>query len=144
MIFSNNFWHHYMNCKICSFSANISNHEPRIQCHFDSTFGLRVDFSCDKATLSVVQSVCPSVRLSHIFTMFLSSHHHEILRSDYHWQKWCPCKRSMSKVNGQCQAHTGQNPISEPFPYCNSSLYSHMAIKWCTKLVRLSRDALLF
>ena len=31
------------------------------------------------------------------FTMFLSSYHHEIFRSYYHWQKWCPCKRSWSR-----------------------------------------------
>ena len=46
-------------------------------------------------------SVCPSVRLSvrHTFlTMFPSSYHHEIFRSYYQWQKWCPCKRSRSKV----------------------------------------------
>ena len=30
--------------------------------------------------------------------MFLSSYHHEIFRSDYHWQTLCPCKRSRSKV----------------------------------------------
>ena len=46
-------------------------------------------------------SVCPSVRLSvcHTFlTMFPSSDHHEIFKSYYQWQKWCPCKRSRSKV----------------------------------------------
>ena len=32
------------------------------------------------------------------FTMFPSSYHHEIFRSYYHDQKWCPCKRSRSKV----------------------------------------------
>ena len=31
-------------------------------------------------------------------TMFPSSDHHEIFRSYYQWQKWCPCKRSRSKV----------------------------------------------
>ena len=42
-------------------------------------------------------SVCLSVR--HTFlTMFPSSYHHEIFRSYYQWQKWCPCKRSRSKV----------------------------------------------
>ena len=30
--------------------------------------------------------------------MFPSSYHHEIFRSYYQWQKWCPCKRSRSKV----------------------------------------------
>ena len=43
--------------------------------------------------LSVCLSVC------HTFlTMFSSSYHHEIFRSYYHWRKWCPCKRSRSKV----------------------------------------------
>ena len=74
-------------------------------------------FSCDQAALrtliSVCLSVCPSVRLSvclsvrpsfrpavrHTFlTMFLSSYHPEIFRIYYHWQTWCPCKRSRSKV----------------------------------------------
>ena len=46
---------------------------------------------------SVCLSVCPSV--CHTFlTMFPSSYHHEIFRSNYHSQKWCPCKRSRSKV----------------------------------------------
>ena len=30
--------------------------------------------------------------------MFLSSYHPEIFRSYYHWQMWCPWKRSRSKV----------------------------------------------
>ena len=38
-------------------------------------------------------SVCPSVT-----PFWLCSHHHEIFRSNYQWQKWCPCKRSRSKV----------------------------------------------
>ena len=71
-----------------------------------SIFGIhRVIFSCDQAALqmvfSVCLSVCLSVRLSvchTFFTMFPSSYHHEIFRSYYHGQKWCPCKRSRSKV----------------------------------------------
>ena len=46
-------------------------------------------------------SVRPSVRLSvcHTsLTMFPSSYHHDIFRSYYHGQKWCPCKRPRSKV----------------------------------------------
>ena len=55
-------------------------------------------FSCDQAALWMVQSVCLSVH--HTFlTMFPSSYHPEIFRSYYQWQKWCPCKRSRSKVN---------------------------------------------
>ena len=56
-------------------------------------------------------SVCLSVRPSvchTIFTMFPSSYHHEIFRSYYHGQKWCPCKRSRSDVKGQ--GHRGQHP----------------------------------
>ena len=96
-------------------------------------------FSCDQAALQMVfsvrPSVCPSVRLSvcpsvrHTFlTMFPSSYHHEIFRSYYQWQKWRPCKRSRSEVKGQ--GHRGHNPTL-PFPDCNSSLNSHMMMKWC-------------
>ena len=64
-------------------------------------------FSSDQAALWMVQSVrlclsvCPSVCPSAchtFFTMFPSSYHHEIFRSYYHWQHWCPCKSSRSKV----------------------------------------------
>ena len=76
---------------------------------------------------SVCLSVCPSVR--HTFlTMFPSSYHHEIFRSYYQWQKWGPCKKSRSEVKGQ--GHRGHNPTL-PFPDCNSSLNSHMMMKWC-------------
>ena len=56
---------------------------------------------------SVRPSVCPSVCHT-FFTMFPSSYHHEIFRSYYHGQKWCPCKRSRSEVKGQ--GHRGQHP----------------------------------
>ena len=56
---------------------------------------------------SVRLSVCPSVCHT-FFTMFPSSYHHEIFRSYYHGQKWCPCKRSRSEVKGQ--GHRGQHP----------------------------------
>ena len=72
-------------------------------------------FSCDQAALQMVfsvrPSVCPSVRPSvchTFFTMFPSSYHHEIFRSYYHGQKWCPCKRSRSEVKGQ--GHRAQHP----------------------------------
>ena len=57
-------------------------------------------------------SVCPYVCLPvrHTFlTMFPSLYHHEIFRSYYQWQMWCPCQRSRSEVKGQ--GHRGQNPI---------------------------------
>ena len=52
---------------------------------------------------SVRPSVRPSVCLSvTLFTMFPSSHHHEIVRCYYQWEQWCPCKtqgqRSRLKV----------------------------------------------
>ena len=99
-------------------------------------------FSCDQAAIWLVQSVRLSVRPSvrpsvclsvchTFFTMFPSSFHHEIFRSYYHGQKWCPCKRSRSEVKGQ--GHRGQHP-TQPFPDSNSSLNSHMAMKSCTQL----------
>ena len=49
----------------------------------------------------------PSV--CHTFlTIFPSSYHHEIFRSYYQWQKWRPCKRTRSEVEGQ--GHRGQHP----------------------------------
>ena len=50
------------------------------------------------ATKQLYKWYFPSVCPSHLLTMFPSSYHHEILRSYYQWQKWCPCKRSRSKV----------------------------------------------
>ena len=66
----------------------------------DSAVIMQSIFSCDQAALRTLLSVRLSVRLSlcdTFFTMFLSSYHHEIFRSYYHWQKWCPCKRSRSQ-----------------------------------------------
>ena len=68
-------------------------------------------FICDQAALWMVQSVRLSVRPSArdtFFTMFLSSYHHEIFRSYYHWQKWCPCERSRFEVKGQ--GHRDHDP----------------------------------
>ena len=56
---------------------------------------------------SVRPSVCLSVCHT-FFTIFPSAYHHEIFRSYYHGQRWCPCKRSMSEVKGQ--GHRGQHP----------------------------------
>ena len=53
------------------------------------------------ATKQLYDWFSPSVRLSvyhTFFTMFPSSYHHEIFRSYYHGQKWCPCKRPRSEV----------------------------------------------
>ena len=48
------------------------------------------------ATKQLYDWCSPSVHPS--VTMFSSSYHHKIFRSYYHGQKWCPCKRSRSKV----------------------------------------------
>ena len=84
--------------------------------------------SCDQAVLRTLPSARPSERLSFSPSVipfshcFLSSYHREIFRSSYHWQKWCPCKRSRSNVKGQ--GHTDQNNFypSLAFPHRDSSL----------------------
>ena len=92
-------------------------------------------FSCDQAALwmvfSVRLSVCPSVRLSvrlsHLFdyvTIIVSSWNFQELS---HWTR----VRSMQKVKVRGQRSRSQR--SRPkfsFPDCNSSLNSHMMMKW--------------
>ena len=57
-------------------------------------------------------------------------------RNNYHWQKWCPCKRSRLEV--KFQGHGGQKIANFDqnweFSDCNSSLHPLMTTKWCTKL----------
>ena len=66
-----------------------------------------------------LRSNSPKTSVCHtFFTMFPSSYHHKIFRSDYQWQKWYPCKRSRSGDKGQ--GHRGQR-LTYPFPDCNSS-----------------------
>ena len=55
---------------------------------------------------SVCLPVCPSACHT-FFTMFLSLYHHDIFRRYYHWQKWCPYKRSRLEVKGQ--GHRSRN-----------------------------------
>ena len=97
---------------------------------------------CPSVPLSVCLSVCPSVRPSvrpsvcHTFltflTMFLSSYHHEIVRSYHQGPRQRPCKRSRSEVKGQ--GHRGHNTTS-PFPDWNSSEFTYddeiIHIPWC-------------
>ena len=96
-------------------------------------------FSCDQAALwmvfsvrlsvclSVCPSVCPSVRLSHLFDyvpIIVSSWNFQELS---HWTR----VRSMQKVKVRGQRSRSQR--SRPkfsFPDCNSSLNSHMMMKW--------------
>ena len=78
-------------------------------------------------------SFCLSVRLSvcHTFlTMFLSLYYHEVFRSDYYWQKWCPCKTWRSEVKGQ--GHRGQTQFRcyqtiTPVTYGHEMMYK----AWC-------------
>ena len=65
-------------------------------------------FSCDQAALRTVQSVRLSVCLLHLFhyvPIIVSSWNFQELLP-YHWQTWCPCKRSRSEVKGQ--GHRGK------------------------------------
>ena len=88
-------------------------------------------FSSDQAALwmvfSVRLSVCPSVRLSHLFDyvpIIVSSRNFQELS---HWTR----VRSMQKVKVRGQRSRSQR--SRPkfsFPDCNSSLNSHMMMKW--------------
>ena len=98
--------------KLVPLSRKVERRETRREV---SLSRMLVIFSCDQAALQMVFSVRPSVRLSvcpsvchTFFTMFPSSYHHEIFRSYYHGQKWCPCKRSRSEVKGQ--GHRGHDP----------------------------------
>ena len=88
-------------------------------------------FSCDQAALWMVFSVRPSVRLSvrlsHLFDyvpIIVSSWNFQELS---HWTR----VRSMQKVKVRGQRSRSQR--SRPnfsFPDCNSSLNSHMMMKW--------------
>ena len=88
-------------------------------------------FSCDQAALqmvfSVCLSVCPSVRLSHLFDYV------PIIVSSWNFQKLSPRTRVRSmqkvKVRGQ-RSRSQRSQPNFPFPDCNSSLNSHMMMKW--------------
>ena len=84
-------------------------------------------FSCDQAALWMVFSVCPSVCLS--VTIF---DYVPIIVSSWNFQELSPRTRvtSMQKVKVKGQGHRGHDP-TWPFPDCNSSLNSHMMMKWC-------------
>ena len=94
------------------------------------------------ATKQLYEWFSPSVRLSvrHTFlTMFPSSYHHEIYRSYYQWQKWCPCKRWRSKVkvtevNTQLSRFLTVTPVSIHIWWWNDA----------QSLMMLRRGALLF
>ena len=81
-------------------------HLATLKCSHSNWSVDRLIFSCDQAALqmlfSVRPSVCPSVRLSVCLSVTPFS------PCSHHGQKWCPCKRSRSEVNGQ--GHRGQRP----------------------------------
>ena len=56
------------------------------------------------------------------------SSHTPLIRSNWHWQRQCPCKRSRSEVK-VTEVKTNFGPIWTCL-YRNSSLNSHMATKW--------------
>ena len=109
-------------CMLGSYNCNLFTHMWLSLCMLVAEWWYEVWkiyllFSCGQAALWMVQSVRlsvhpsvrPSVCVCHtFFTMFPSSYHHEIFRSYYYWQKWCPCKRLRSEVKGQ--GHRDQNP----------------------------------
>ena len=80
---------------------------------------------CPSVRPSVCLSVCPSVRLSHLFDyvpIIVSSWNFQELS---HWTR----VRSMQKVRGQRSRSQRSRPKFS-FPDCNSSLNSHMMMKW--------------
>ena len=97
-------------------------------------------FSCDQAAIWLVQSVClsvcpsvclsvcPSVRPSHLF------HHVPIIVSSWNFQELLPMTKmtSMQKVKVRGQRSRSQRSTPNlTVPDCNSSLNSHMMMKWC-------------
>ena len=74
--------------------------------------------------LSFRPSVCPSVT-----PFWLCSHHRIIMKFS---GVLLPATEvtSMQKGKVKGQGHRGHNPTL-PFPDCNSSLNSHMMVKWC-------------
>ena len=87
-------------------------------------------FSCDQAALSIVQSLHPSVR----HTFF---HYVPIIVSSWNFQELLPLTEVISmqevKVRGQ-RSRVQRSKPNLAVPDRNSSLNSHMAMKWYTKL----------
>ena len=92
-------------------------------------------FSCDQAALWMVQSVrlsvcpsvCPSVCLSHLFDYV------PIILSSWNFQELLPVTKVTSMQNVKVRGQRSRSQRSRPkfsFPDCNSSLNSHMMMKW--------------
>ena len=97
------------------------------------TFSSLLILSCDQAAPWMVQSDRPSVCLSvrhTLFTMFPSLYHHEIFRSYYQWQKWCPMKRSRSKVKvTEVKTQFSRFQTATPVEFAYHDEMMHKA--WC-------------
>ena len=91
-----------------------------------------IAFSCDQAALWMVQSVRPSVRPSVCLSVCLSHlfDYVPIIVSSWNFQELLPVTKVTSRSEVKGQGHRGHNPTS-PFPDCNSSLNSHMMMRWC-------------
>ena len=113
----------FQHLQICIISPEFICHKYSLQCPdyafwkmFSAQFGFIFVLSGDQAALWMVQFFCLSVCHT-ICIMFSSSSHHEIFRSYYHWQKWCPCNRSRSEIKGQ--GRRGQKPLPHRHPSLN-------------------------
>ena len=118
-----------------------------------TTLWIRI-FSCDQVAFRTLLSFCPSVCLVCLsvrpsdrppvtpFSLYVP-----IIVPSWNFQELLPLTDVMSmqkvKVRGKGQRHRGHDPI-QPFPDRNSSLNSHMAMKWCTKLDVASRSSVIF
>ena len=95
-----------------------------------------IQFSCDIATLWMVQSVYPSVRLS-VCLFVCHGTYVPLIISSLNFPGWLPTTKVMStqkiKVRGQGQVERGQDP-TYLFSDRNAILNSHMAMKRCTEL----------
>ena len=89
-------------------------------------------FNFDQAVLWTIPALCMSV-CDTLFTMIISSYHHDIFRSIHYSRRWWPCKRSRSVVVNvkYVKIHFCPNiDISGSI----SNLNSQLATKWRTTL----------
>ena len=115
----------YLKCTFSGYTATQSQHGD---IRAASPMG-HCNCNCHKNT-----SFCPCVCLSGVCLSHII-HDVSVIVSSWNFQDLLPLTKvmSMQEVKVRGQSHRGQNPI-QPFPDCNSSLNSHMATEWCTKL----------
>ena len=118
-------FHQNINDILCTVSA-----QPWLKCQhkFLAATKQLYEWFSPSVCPSVRLSVCPSVRLSHLFDYV------PIILSSWNFQELLPVTKvtSMQKVKVRGQRSRSQR--SRPkfsFPDCNSSLNSHMMMKWC-------------